>query len=135
VTDLINKLNVPLTTLLNNSIALGNTLNPRIAPLRMVLIMYPYIIATTFSAFHGGYAHFGMPLPPTESPAVCTQGYNTSYDRTPDAYTTTNAFPYGQTCKLPTNANQLVRGSRNAPLSDGTRIGDHSYYSNDVRAP
>ncbi len=134
-TDLVHQLDVPLTTLINNGIALGNTISPRTTPLRMALITYPYIIATSFAAFHDGYAHFGFPLPPTNDPAICTQGYNTSYHRTPDQYTTTNAFPYDTTCKLPTNANQLVRGSRNAPEPDGTRLGDSPSYGHDIRVP
>ena len=39
------------------------------------------------------------------------------------------------TCNLATNASQLVRGARTAPLADGTKIGEHSYYAHDVRVP
>ncbi len=135
VTDLIHKLDVPLTTLMNNGIALGQVAQSRLAPLRMELILYPYIIASSFGVFNGGYTRFGVPTPPTSQPSVCTQGYNTSYDRLPTEYTTTNGFPYGLTCTLPTNANQLVRGARTAPLADGTRIGDTPSYANDQRVP
>jgi phospholipid/cholesterol/gamma-HCH transport system substrate-binding protein len=135
VTDLIHQLDVPLSTLLNNGIALGQVAQQRLAPLRMELILYPYIIATSFGVFRDGYTRFGVPFPFTTQPSVCTQGYDTSYDRVPTEYTTTNGFPYGLTCKLPTNANQLVRGARTAPLANGTKIGDTPSYANDQRVP
>ncbi len=134
VTDLINRLNVPLTTLMNNGVSLGEMTNVRLQPIRTALILYPYIIATSFGVFDGR-TRFGVPFPPTNSPSVCTQGYDSSYDRLPSQYTTENAFPYDMTCTLPTNANQLVRGARNALLPDGTRLGDHPGWNKDVRYP
>lgn len=135
VTSLITDLDVPLTTLINNGVSLGQVVQPRIQSLRTALILYPYIIATSFGVFNNGQTRFGVPTPFTTSPAVCTKGYDTSYDRTPDVYTTTNAFPYNMTCTLPTNANQLVRGSRMAVTPTG-RLGDEpGYGKTDVKAP
>jgi phospholipid/cholesterol/gamma-HCH transport system substrate-binding protein len=134
VTDLIHRLDVPLTTLLNNGVVLGQTVQPRIQQLRETLILYPYVIATSFGVFDGGVTRFGVPTPPTSSPSVCTKGYDTSYDRDASQYTTTNAYPYDMTCKLPTNVNQLVRGSRMAVTPTG-RLGDDPNYGTDVRVP
>jgi phospholipid/cholesterol/gamma-HCH transport system substrate-binding protein len=134
VTDLIHQLDVPLTTLINNGVSLGQVAAARIQPLRTALILYPYIIATSFGVFSNGQTRFGVPTPFTETPAVCTAGYDTNYDRPPDAYTTTNGFPYDQTCKLSTSANQLVRGARTAITPTG-RLGDEPDYGKDVRVP
>lgn len=134
VTDLINRLNVPLSVLLNNGVTLGGVTGSRLQSLREVLILYPYVIATSFGVFSNGQTRFGVPTPPTTSPSVCTQGYNTGYDREPSVYTSTNAFPYDQTCTLPVTANQLVRGSRTAPTPTG-RLGDDPTFAKDVRAP
>ena len=134
VTDLIHQLDVPLTTLINNGVTLGQVVQPRIQSLRTALILYPYIIATSFGVFNNGRTRFGVPTPFTTTPSVCTQGYDTSYDRVPDAYTTTNAFPYNMTCTLPTNANQLVRGARTAITPTG-RLGDDPSFAKDVRVP
>jgi phospholipid/cholesterol/gamma-HCH transport system substrate-binding protein len=134
VTDLIHQLDVPLTNLISNGVTLGEVTQARVQPLRTALILYPYIIATSFGVFSGGQTRFGVPTPFTETPSVCTKGYDTSYDRTPDNYTTTNAFPYDQTCTLPTNANQLVRGARTAITPTG-RLGDDPSFAKDVKAP
>jgi phospholipid/cholesterol/gamma-HCH transport system substrate-binding protein len=134
VTDLIHQLDVPLTTLINNGVTLGQVTGARIQPLRTALILYPYIIATSFGVFNDGFTRFGVPTPFTNTPSVCTQGYNTSYDRDPVDYTTTNAFPYDQTCSLATTANQLVRGSRTAITPTG-RLGDNPSFNKDVRVP
>ncbi|MCW2545895.1 MAG: hypothetical protein JWN96_355, partial [Mycobacterium sp.] len=121
-------------TLINNGVSLGQVAAARIQPLRTALILYPYIIATSFGVFSNGQTRFGVPTPFTETPAVCTAGYDTNYDRPPDAYTTTNGFPYDQTCKLSTSANQLVRGARTAITPTG-RLGDEPDYGKDVRVP
>jgi phospholipid/cholesterol/gamma-HCH transport system substrate-binding protein len=134
LTDLINRLDVPLTTLMNNGIAIGKEAAPRTEEIRMALILYPYVIATSFGVFNNGQTRFGVPTPPTTQPSDCTQGYNNSYDRDASNYTTTNAFPYNLTCKLPTNVNQLVRGARNAPTPNGL-LGDQPGYGTDVKAP
>jgi phospholipid/cholesterol/gamma-HCH transport system substrate-binding protein len=134
VTDLINRLDVPLTTFINNGVALGQTIDPRQAQLRQTLVLYPYIIATSFGVFDNGITRFGVPTPPAGSPTVCTQGYDTSYDRDASQYTTTNAFPYDQTCTLPVTANQLVRGSRTAVTPTG-RLGDDPNFAKDKRVP
>ena len=134
LTDLINRLNVPLTTLMNNGIAIGQEAAPRTEEIRMALILYPYVIATSFGVFYNGQTRFGVPMPPTTQPPDCTQGYDTSYDRDASNYTTTNAFPYNMTCKLPTNVNQLVRGARNAPTPNGL-LGNQPGYGTDVKAP
>jgi phospholipid/cholesterol/gamma-HCH transport system substrate-binding protein len=133
-TDLIHQLDVPLTTLMSNGISLGRVTDPRIQAIRTALILYPYIIATSFGVFNSGWTRFGSPTPSTNNPAVCNQGYNTNYNRPPDAYTTTNRFPYDMTCTLPTNSSQLVRGSRNAITPTG-RLGDDPGFAKDIRVP
>ena len=135
VTDLVNKLDVPLSALLKNGIDLGEEVSPRTQEVRTALILYPYIIASSFGVFNNGYTRFGVPTPPAGQPQVCTQGYQAGYDRLPSEYTTTNVFPYNMTCTLPTNSSQLVRGARNAITPTG-RLGDQpGYGKNDVRYP
>jgi phospholipid/cholesterol/gamma-HCH transport system substrate-binding protein len=131
VTDLINRLNIPLTNLLNNGVSLGQVVAPRQEELRMTLILYPYVIATAFDAFSDGKSNFGVPVPPTEQPSICTQGYSTSYARPPEDYTTTNTFPYNLTCTAPTGSSTLPRGSQNAPTPNGP-LGEQPGYGNDA---
>ncbi len=131
LTDLINRLNIPVTNLLNNGVSLGQVVQPRLEELRMTLILYPYVIATAFDAFSDGKSNFGVPVPPTEQPSICTQGYSTSYARPPEAYTTTNAFPYNYTCTAPTGSSTLPRGSQNAPTPNGL-LGNQPGYGKDA---
>jgi phospholipid/cholesterol/gamma-HCH transport system substrate-binding protein len=133
LTDLMRRLDVPFTNLINNGVSLGQMSGANLQQFRTALIMYPYIIATSFGVFSNGETRFGVPTPPTNA-KDCTQGYNTAYHREPSVYLTTNAFPYNLTCKLPTNVNQLVRGSRNAPTPTGP-LGDQPNYGQDVPAP
>ena len=81
-------------------------------PLREALILYPYIIATSFGVFTNGQTRFGVPTPPTEPRLGLHAGLQHRLrPRAARSYTTTNAFPYDQTCTLPVTANQLVRGA------------------------
>jgi phospholipid/cholesterol/gamma-HCH transport system substrate-binding protein len=134
VTDLVNRLNIPVTNLLNNGISLGKITQPRIEELRMTLILEPYVISTAFDAFANGQSNFGVPVPPTETPSICTQGYSTSYARPPEDYTTTNTFPYGLTCKAAHGTGTLVRGSQNAPTPTGL-LGQQPGFGTDLQAP
>jgi phospholipid/cholesterol/gamma-HCH transport system substrate-binding protein len=123
LTDLINRIDIPVTNLMNNGIAIGKEVQPRIEEVRMTLILYPYVIATAFDAFSNGQSNFGVPVPPTEQPAICTQGY-----------TTTNAFPYNLTCTAPTGSSTLPRGAQNAPTPTGP-LGQTPGYQNAPVAP
>jgi phospholipid/cholesterol/gamma-HCH transport system substrate-binding protein len=135
LTDLINRLNIPVTNLLNNGISLGQVVQPRIEEVRMALILYPYVTATAFDAFSDGKSNFGVPVPPTEQPAICTQGYSLSYARPPEDYTTTNAFPYNLTCTAPNGSSTLPRGAQNAPTPTGVLGNEPGYGKDDPAAP
>ena len=125
-----------LPILLGNLTSLGQVTAVRIPALRQVLIIYPYVVATSFGLFPGnGSTRFGIPVPPGEDHQPCLKGYiDPKKRRLPDVLT----YPpvrWDSFCKESTSADVNARGSRMAPEPGGGRLGDQSSYMNNDGVP
>lgn len=125
-----------LPELLGNATQLGQVTSPRVPALRQILVIYPYVVATSFGLFPGnGSTRFGFPAPPEEDHQPCKKGYvPPSKRRSPNAL---NYPPvrYGAYCQEPTSADINPRGSRMAPEPDGRRLGDEPSYRTNAGLP
>jgi phospholipid/cholesterol/gamma-HCH transport system substrate-binding protein len=136
LTALDNSLRTSLPTLLGNATSLGNVTSARVPALRQILVIYPYVVATSFGLFPGnGSTRFGIPVPPEEDHQPCKKGYlDPSKRRSPNVLT----YPpvrYGSYCQEPTSADVNPRGSRMAPEPNGKRLGDEPGYRNNAGLP
>jgi phospholipid/cholesterol/gamma-HCH transport system substrate-binding protein len=125
-----------LPILLGNLVSLGQVTAVRIPALRQVLIIYPYVVATSFGLFPGnGSTRFGVPVPPAEDHQPCLTGYlDPKKRRLPDVLT----YPpvrWDSFCKESTSADVNPRGSRMAPEPGGGRLGDQPSYMNNSGVP
>ncbi|HET6818361.1 MAG TPA: MlaD family protein [Mycobacteriales bacterium] len=136
LTALDHSVDATLPVLLGNLTSLGQVTAVRIPALRQVLIIYPYVVATSYGLFPGNHStRFGFPFPPTEDHQPCLQGYVP-----PKKWRLPNALHYppirwNAFCKAPTNADINVRGSREAPEPDGKRLGDEPSYRHNSGLP
>jgi phospholipid/cholesterol/gamma-HCH transport system substrate-binding protein len=111
--DLLNDLEPNLPTLLANGSLIGQTLTARLSGIRQLLIIYPLITAAVYTATPGdGTVHFGLELN-FNSPTPCTSGYSGTKVRYPQVTSPTAINPKARCATK--NADQDVRGSRNAP--------------------
>ena len=136
VTSLEHSIDATLPVTLGNLVSLGQVTAVRIPSVRQVLIIYPYIVATSYGLFPGdGTTRFGVPVPPGFDSQPCTQGYiDPKKRRLPTAL----AYPpirYGSYCTSPTTSNVDPRGSRQAPQPGGGRLGDDPAYKNNTGLP
>jgi phospholipid/cholesterol/gamma-HCH transport system substrate-binding protein len=136
VTSLEQSVDATLPITLGNLVSLGQVTAVRIPAVRQVLIVYPYIVATSFGLFPGdGTTRFGVPVPPGEDSQPCTTGYiNPKNRRLPAAL----AYPpirYYSYCKEPSTSSVGPRGSRQAPEPDGKRLADEPSYQNNDGFP
>ena len=136
LTALDNSLGTSLPTLLGNATQLGKVTSARVPALRQILIIYPYVVATSFGLFPGnGSTRFGIPVPPEEDHQPCKKGYlDPSKRRSPNVLTYP-AVRYGSYCQEPTSADVNPRGSRMAPEPNGKRLGDEPSYRNNAGLP
>ena len=136
LTALDHSVDATLPILLGNLTSLGQVTAVRIPALRQVLIIYPYVVATSYGLFPGNHStRFGFPFPPTEDHQPCMQGYVP-----PKKWRLPNALRYPPLrwdafCKAPTKADINVRGSREAPEPDGKRLGDEPSYRHNRGLP
>ncbi|MDQ1706078.1 MAG: phospholipid/cholesterol/gamma-HCH transport system substrate-binding protein [Frankiaceae bacterium] len=131
-----HSIDATLPILLGNLTSLGQVTAVRIPALRQILIIYPYVVATSFGLFPGnGSTRFGVPIPPANDHQPCKKGYlNPAKRRLPTAL----KYPpirYGSFCKEPTSADVNVRGARMAPEPDGKRLGDEPSYRQNKGLP
>jgi phospholipid/cholesterol/gamma-HCH transport system substrate-binding protein len=136
LTALDHSVDATLPVLLGNLTSLGQVTAVRIPAIRQVLIIYPYVVSTSYGLFPGnGSTRFGFPFPPTEDHQPCQQGYvNPKKRRLPDQL----RYPpvrYNAFCKAATNADVNVRGSREAPEPNGKRLGDERSYRDNSGLP
>jgi phospholipid/cholesterol/gamma-HCH transport system substrate-binding protein len=112
--DLFDRIEPTLPTLLANGSVIGQVLTSRPTQLRQMLVMYPLIVGAAFTVAPGdGTVHFGLELN-LNAPPVCTKGYENTRVRYPQDTRPASVNPKAS-CKLPKNSPQAVRGSRNAP--------------------
>lgn len=131
-----HSLDATLPVLLGNATSLGKVTSARVPALRQILVIYPYVVATSFGLFPGnGSTRFGIPTPPEEDHQPCKKGYvPPSKRRSPNVL----KYPpvrYGAFCKEPTSADINARGSRMAPEPDGKRLGDEPGYMQNAGLP
>ena len=136
LTSLDKSIDATLPLLLGNATSLSRVTSRRIPALRQILIIYPYVVATSFGLFPGnGSTRFGVPTPPENDHQPCKKGYlDPSKRRSPDKL----KYPpvrYEAYCKESTKADINPRGSRMAPQPDGRRLGDQSGYRNNAGLP
>ena len=131
-----HSLDTTLPVLLGSATSLGKVTSARIPALRQILIIYPYVVATSYGLFPGnGSTRFGFPTPPEEDHQPCKKGYlDPSKRRSPNIL----KYPpvrYGSFCKESTSADVNPRGSRMAPEPDGKRLGDEPGYMSNAGLP
>ena len=136
VTALDAAIDTTLPITLGNLVSVGQVAAVRIPAIRQVLIIYPYIVATSYGLFPGdGTTRFGVPVPPSYETPPCLKGYlDPSKRRLP----TELEYPpirYNSFCKEPTNSSVGPRGSRQAPQPDGSRLGDDPAYMSNAGLP
>ena len=136
VTALEQSIETALPITLGNLVSVGQVAAVRIPAIRQVLIIYPYIVATSYGLFPGdGTTRFGVPVPPSYETPPCVKGYlDPSKRRLP----TDLKYPpirYESFCKEPTNSSVGPRGSRQAPQPNGKRLGDDPAYMSNAGLP
>ena len=131
-----NSVDATLPVLLGNLTSLSQVSAVRVPALRQILIIYPYVVATSFGLFPGnGSTRFGVPVPPANDHQPCTQGYLSPKKRRLPTVLKYPPVRYGSFCRAPVNADINVRGSREAPEPDGKRLGNESTYRNNTGLP
>ncbi|MDX6200082.1 MAG: phospholipid/cholesterol/gamma-HCH transport system substrate-binding protein [Actinomycetota bacterium] len=125
---------LPIT--LGNLVSLGQVTAVRIPAVRQVLIVYPYIVATSFGLFPGdGTTRFGVPVPPSEESQPCTLGYVPPEKRRLPSELAYPPIRYGAYCKEPSSSSVGPRGARQAPEPGGGRLADQPSYKNNEGLP
>ena len=136
LTALTQSLDATLPITLGNLVSIGQVTAVRVPAIRQVLIIYPYIVATSFGLFPGdGSTRFGVPIPPSADSQPCTTGYVPVAKR---RLPTDLAYPpirYDAFCKEPTTSSVGPRGSRQAPEPSGGRLGDDPDYRSNAGLP
>lgn len=118
-----------LPVLLGNLTSFGQVTAVRVPALRQILIIYPYVVATSYGLFpDNGSTRFGIPIPPAEDHQPCKKGYLPPSKRRLPSVLTYPPVRYGSFCQEPTKADVNVRGSREAPEPGGGRLGDKRGY-------
>ncbi len=125
-----------LPVLLDNLTSLGQVASVRIPALRQILVIYPYVVSTSFGLFPGnGSTRFGVPIPRPRTTSRARRATSTRPSAGCRPSSTTR--PSGGTafCKEPTDADIAVRGARMAPEPDGKRLGDEPGYMSNSGLP
>jgi phospholipid/cholesterol/gamma-HCH transport system substrate-binding protein len=106
---------VDLGGLINNLVTTGEVVDKHLPGIRQILVLYPYMVAGGFTVVaksaDGIDARFGLIL--TQTPAICTKGYNVSSRRSPSQL---SDQPMDMTahCASPAKTTN-ARGAQNAP--------------------
>jgi phospholipid/cholesterol/gamma-HCH transport system substrate-binding protein len=123
VRDLIDDNRNTLAELINNLITTSEISSARVAGIRQVLVLYPYVVEGGYTVVakdpttHLYDAHFGLVL--TQNPPVCHQGYGTP-PRDPNDL---SEVPMNENarCTEP-QAKSNARGAQNAPAYNRTPV-------------
>jgi phospholipid/cholesterol/gamma-HCH transport system substrate-binding protein len=136
LTGLVRGIDASLPVLLNNLVSVGQVTALRIPAIRQVLIIYPYVVATSYGLFpNNGSTRFGVPVPPSNDQTPCSVGYFPKSKRRLPSAMKYAPIRYDSFCKEPTSANVNPRGSREAPEPDGKRLGDLRSYKDNAGLP
>ena len=123
VRGLIEENQGALAELINNLITTGEISSARVAGIRQVFVLYPYVVEGGYTVVAkdpstGLYdAHFGLVL--TNDPPVCHQGYGTQ-QRDPNDLSE-RPMNEGARCTEP-QARSNARGAQNAPAYNRTPV-------------
>lgn len=119
-TALLEANRTQLPVLLGNLAFVAQVQKVRIPALRMILVLYPNVVAGGFTVTPGdGTAHFGLAT--TQSPTPCPTsdpGYATTKKRDPGDVTP-RLSNFNAYCSLQSPSPTDVRGARNAPRAEG----------------
>ncbi|MDX6288155.1 MAG: phospholipid/cholesterol/gamma-HCH transport system substrate-binding protein [Frankiales bacterium] len=119
LTGLVDSVSATLPMLLGNLVNVGQVAALHVNDIKQVLIVYPYLVAASFTTFPGnGTTVFGVPMNQNGMPPACTQGYPPpSTQRVPEDTTQRTPYPYNAFCQAPGDSpdGTSVRGTRNAP--------------------
>jgi phospholipid/cholesterol/gamma-HCH transport system substrate-binding protein len=136
LTKTIHGIDATLPIVLNNLVSVGQVTAVRVPAIRQVLIIYPYVVATSYGLFpNNGTTRFGVPVPPGSSGSPCDKGY---YPKPKRRLPTQLKYPklrYNYFCKEPVSANVDPRGSREAPEPNGKRLGNLKSYRDNAGLP
>jgi phospholipid/cholesterol/gamma-HCH transport system substrate-binding protein len=119
-TDLLEANRTQLPILLGNLAFVAQVQKVRIPALRMILVLYPNVVAGGFTVTPGdGTAHFGLVT--SQQPGVCPgtdPGYRGTKKRDPSDVTP-RLSNFNANCSLKSPSPLDVRGARNAPRAEG----------------
>lgn len=136
LTGLVHGVSATLPVLLGNLVSVGQVAQVRIPALRQILIIYPYVVATSYGLFPLNHStRFGVPLPPSEQGQPCLKGYIPPSKRRPPNDLKYPSIRWNSYCKASTSGSVDPRGSREAPEPDGKRLGQEPSYRNNTGLP
>jgi len=136
LTKAIHSIDATLPIVLNNLVSVGQVTAVRIPAIRQVLIIYPYVVATSYGLFpNNGSTRFGVPVPPSNDGPPCDVGYVKKSKRRLPTQLKYPSVRYKAFCDSPTSSGVNVRGSRMAPEPDGKLLGDEPSYQNNAGLP
>jgi phospholipid/cholesterol/gamma-HCH transport system substrate-binding protein len=136
LTRTVRSIDATLPVVLDNLVSVGQVMAVRIPAVRQILIIYPYVVATSYGLFpNNGTTRFGVPVPPSGEGQPCSTGYVKAANRRLPGQLKYPPLRYKAFCKEPTSSDTDPRGSREAPEPDGKRLGDEPAYRNNAGLP
>lgn len=133
---LVDSIDATLPIVLNNLVAVGQVTAVRIPAIRQILIIYPYVVATSYGLFPNNQStRFGVPVPPSPDGQPCTKGYVPKSKRRLPSALRYPKIRYNAFCREPTSADVDPRGAQQAPEPDGKRLGDEPSFKNNAGLP
>jgi phospholipid/cholesterol/gamma-HCH transport system substrate-binding protein len=134
--DAVHGVDATLPIVLNNLVSIGQVTAVRVPAIRQILIIYPYVVATSYGLFpNNGSTRFGVPVPPSSQGSPCEKGYYPKAKRRLPSALKYPSLRYGDFCKEPTTAQTDPRGSREAPEPNGKRLGNLKSYRDNAGLP
>jgi phospholipid/cholesterol/gamma-HCH transport system substrate-binding protein len=132
----VRGLDTTLPALLNNLVSVGQVTAARIPAIRQILIIYPYVVATSYGLFPNNQStRFGVPVPPASQGGPCEKGYVPKSKRRLPTQLKYPKVRYNAFCKEPVSSGVDPRGSRMAPEPDGKRLGDEPSFRDNAGLP
>ena len=136
LTSLVHGVDATLPIVLNNLVSVGQVAAVRVPALRQILIIYPYVVATSYGLFpNNGTTRFGVPVPPGATGQPCDKGYYPKPKRRLPSALSYPKIRYKAFCSEPVSSNVDPRGSREAPEPNGKRLGNLKAYRDNAGLP
>jgi phospholipid/cholesterol/gamma-HCH transport system substrate-binding protein len=132
----LRSVDTSLPIMLNNLVSVGQVTAVRIPAIRQILVIYPYVVATSYGLFpDNGTTRFGVPVPPSPAGGPCTKGYVPKAQQRLPTQLKYPKLRYNAFCKEPTASGVDPRGSREAPEPNGKRLGQTKSYQDNAGLP